>query len=88
METVSDYLVALKQGAEPFTTFDQAVNEVFRSSATTLEFLGQAVESRRSLLPAKLLEQLPVSILGYHDSDQERELLNAAAKGTTLPDWL
>ncbi|NBU11827.1 MAG: hypothetical protein EBS84_22985, partial [Proteobacteria bacterium] len=87
VETVAEYLAALKRGAAPFTTFDQAVDEVFRSTASTLKFLAEAVESRRSSLPAKLLEDLPVSVLGYHDSDQERELATAAAKGATLRDY-
>ena len=56
-------------------------------TATTLKFLSQSVESRRSLLSVKLLEQLPVTVLGYHDSVQQRELLNAAAKGTTVRDY-
>lgn len=87
VETVAEYLAALKQGAGSFTTFDQAVDEVFRTTAITLKFLAEAVESRRSLLPVNLLEQLPVTVLGWNGSDQERELLNAAAKGTTLRDY-
>ena len=87
VETVAEYLAALKRGAAPFTTFDQAVDEEFQTTATTLKFLSQSVESRHSLLPAKLLAELPVTVLGYNDSDQKRELLNAAAKGTTLRDY-
>ena len=87
VETVAEYLAALKRGAGPFTTFDQAVDEVFQTTATTLKFLGQAVESRRSTLPTKLLFELPVSILGFNDSDQQRELATAAAKGLRLSDY-
>lgn len=87
VETVAEYLAALKQGAGAFTTFDQGVDGVFETTAATLKFLAEAVESHRSSLPAELLEQLPVNILGYNDSDQERELLNAAARGTTLRDY-
>ena len=87
VETVAEYLAALKRGAGPFTTFDMAVDEVFQTTATTLKFLSQSVESRRSLLSVKLLAELPVTVLGYNDSDQERELLNAAAKGIRLSDY-
>ena len=87
VETVAEYLAALKSGAAPFTTFDQAVDEVFHSTAATVKFLNQSVDSRRSLLPVKLLEELPVSILGWNDSDQERDLINAAAKGIRLSDY-
>ncbi len=87
VETVEQYVAALKRGASPFTTFDIAMDSWFRSPAATLLFLSQADQSRRSLLPAKLLHQLPVSILGYHGSDQEAELQQAAMKGTTLRDY-
>ena len=87
VETVDQYVAALKRGANPFTTFDIAMDSWFRSPAATLLFLSQAHDSRRSLLPAKLLQQLPVSILGYHGSDQEAELRQAAMTGTTLRDY-
>lgn len=87
VETVAEYLAALKRGAGPFTTFDRAVDGVFQTTATTLKFLAEAVESRRSLLPVRLLAELPVSIVGYHDSVQQRELATAAAKGLRLNDY-
>ena len=87
VETVAEYLAALKRGAGPFTTFDQAVDGVFQTTATTLKFLAEAVESHRSSFPVRLLEELPVSILGFNDSDQQRELATAAAKGTRLSDF-
>ncbi|NDJ15667.1 MAG: hypothetical protein EBY17_31595, partial [Acidobacteriia bacterium] len=70
-----------------FTTFDQAVDEVFRSTASTLKFLAESVDSRRSSLPVKLLVELPVSILGFNDSDQQRDLATATAKGLRLNDY-
>ncbi|NBQ69170.1 MAG: hypothetical protein EBU46_10170 [Nitrosomonadaceae bacterium] len=87
VETVAEYLAALKRGAAPFTTFDQAVDEVFHSTAATVKFLNQSVESQRSLLPVKLLVELPVSVLGFNDTDQERELATATAKGLRLSDY-
>ena len=87
VETVAEYLAALKRGAGPFTTFDQAVDGIFHTTASTVKFLSQAVESRRSTLPTKLLFKLPVSILGFNDSDQQRELATAAAKGIRLSDY-
>lgn len=87
VETVEQYLAALKRGAGSLTTFDITMDGWFRPTAATLKFLSQAKESRHSLLPVKLLEQLPVNIVGYPDSDQERELDEAAAKGITLRDY-
>jgi|GEM_PF-1920204 len=87
VETVHAYLEALKQGAAPFTTVDMTVDEVFQATAATLKFLSQAVDARRSMLPANLLAELPVSILGFNDSDQERALKQATAKGLTLRDY-
>lgn len=86
VETVEQYLAALKQGAAPFTTFDMAMDSWFRSTAATLKFLSHAAASALPL-PVKLLPALPVSILGYHDSEQEAELQQATAQGVTLSDY-
>jgi hypothetical protein len=78
VETVEQYVEALKRGASPFTTFDIAMDTWFRHTAATLLFLNQAEESRRSLLPKelpmKLLYSLPVRFLNYRGSDQEADL--------------
>ena len=77
VETVEQYVEALKRGASPFTTFDIAMDTWFRPTAATLLFLGQADDSRRSLLPkdfpTKLLYSLPVRFLNYHGADQEAD---------------
>ena len=44
-------------------------------------------DSRRSSLPAKLLPQLLLRILGYHGSEETAELRQAIAKGATLRDY-
>lgn len=78
VETVEQYVAALKRGARPFTTFEIAMDSWFRPTAATLLFLNQAEESRRSLLPkdfpTKLLYSLPVRFLNYHGADQEADL--------------
>lgn len=78
VETVEQYVEALKRGARPFTSFDIAMDIWFRPTAATLLFLSQAEESRRSLLPkdfpTKLLYSLPVRFLNYHGADQEADL--------------
>jgi len=78
VETVEQYVAALKRGASPFTTFDIAMDTWFRPTAVTLLFLNQADDSRRSLLPKdlplKLLYSLPVRFLGYHGADKETDL--------------
>jgi hypothetical protein len=78
VETVEQYIEALKRGAGPFTTFDIARDTWFRPTTATLLFLNQADESRHSLLPKelpmKLLYSLPVRFLGYGGSDQEADL--------------
>lgn len=78
VETVEQYVEALKRGASPFTTFDIAMDTWFRPTAATLMFLSQADASRRSLLPkelpSKLLYSLPVRFLNYHGADSEADL--------------
>jgi len=78
VETVEQYVEALKRGARPFTTFDISMDSWFRPTAATLLFLKQAEESRRSLLPkelpSKLLYSLPVRFLNYRGSNQEGDL--------------
>ena len=78
VETVEQYVEALKRGARPFTTFDIAMDSWFRPTAATLLFLSQVEESRRSSLPkefpTKLLYSLPVRFLNYHGADQEADL--------------
>ena len=78
VETVEQYVEALKRGASPFTTFDIAMDTWFRPTAATLLFLNQADESRRSLLPKelplKLLYSLPVTFLNYRGADKEADL--------------
>jgi hypothetical protein len=78
VETVEQYVAALKRGASPFTTFDIAMDTWFRPTAATLLFLNQADESRRSSLPKelplKLLYSLPVRFLNYRGADQEADL--------------
>lgn len=87
VESVEQYLAAWKLRAGPFTTVDEITDRHFRHTAATLKFLSQAVESRRSLLPKNFLTQLPVTILDYDDSDQERQLESDAAKGIKLVDY-
>ena len=78
VETVEQYVEALKRDARPFTTFDISMDSWFRPPAATLLFLNQADASRRSLLPkelpTKLLYSLPVRFLNYHGADQEADL--------------
>lgn len=78
VETVEQYVAALKRGASPFTTFDISMDSWFRPTAATLLFLSQAEESRRSSLPkelpTKLLYSLPVRFLNYHDAGNEADL--------------
>ena len=77
VETVEQYVEALKRDARPFTTFDISMDSWFRPPAATLLFLNQAEESRRSLLPkelpTKLLYSLPVRFLNYHGADREAD---------------
>jgi len=87
VETVEQYVAALKQGASPSTTFDMAMEGWFVPPAACLNFLNRAEESRQSYLPNRLLEELPNSILGYNDSAQERDLGDAAARGVRLSDY-
>ena len=87
VETVEQYLAALKQGAAPFTTFDLSMNTYFYSTAASLRFVAGATESRRSFLPTRLLTQLPVSVLEFNESDQSGELERAARNGPTLDDY-
>jgi hypothetical protein len=78
VETVEQYVEALKRGASPFTTFDISMDSWFRHPAATLLFLSQADASRRSLLPkelpTKLLYSLPVRFLSYRGADKEADL--------------
>ena len=78
VETVEQYVAALKRDARPFTTFDIAMDTWFRPTTATLLFLSQADSSRRSLLPKelplKLLYSLPVRFLNYRGADQEADL--------------
>jgi hypothetical protein len=78
VETVEQYVEALKRDARPFTTFDISMDTWFRPTAATLMFLSQADSSRRSLLPkdypTKLLYSLPVRFLNYHGADREADL--------------
>lgn len=78
VETVEQYVEALKRDARPFTTFDISMDSWFRPTAATLLFLNQADESRRSLLPkelpTKLLYSLPVRFLNYRGADKEADL--------------
>lgn len=77
VETVEQYVEALKRDARPFTTFDISMDSWFRHPAATLLFLSQADDSRRSLLPkelpTKLLYSLPVRFLNYHGADREAD---------------
>jgi hypothetical protein len=78
VETVEQYLTALKQGAGAYTGRDHSLECLFYLTTGTLKFLNQADDSRRSLLPKelpmKLLYSLPVRFLGYGGSDQEANL--------------
>jgi hypothetical protein len=78
VETVEQYVEALKRDARPFTTFDISMDSWFRPTAATLLFLSQAGDSRRSLLPKelplKLLYSLPVRFLNYRGTDKEADL--------------
>jgi hypothetical protein len=78
VETVEQYVEALKRGASPFTTFDISMDSWFRPTAATLLFLNQAAESRRSSLPkdfpTKLLYSVPVRTLNYRGADKEADL--------------
>ena len=78
VETVEQYVEALKRWARPFTTFDISMDTWFRPTAATLLFLSQADASRRSLLPkdfpTKLLYSLPVRFLNYRGADKEADL--------------
>jgi hypothetical protein len=78
VETVEQYVEALKRDARPFTTFDISMDSWFRPTAATLLFLSQADSSRRSLLPKelplKLLYSLPVRFLSYRGADKEADL--------------
>jgi hypothetical protein len=87
VETVEQYLAALKQGAAPFSTFDLSMNTHFYATAASLLFVAGATESRRSLLPTKLLTQLPASVLTFNESDQHGELEPAARNRPTLDDY-
>ena len=87
VETVEQYLAALKQGAAPFSNFDLSMNTHFYSTAANLLFVAGATESRRSFLPTKLLTQLPVSVLEFNESDQRGELERAARNPPTLDDY-
>jgi len=78
VETVEQYIAALRRGASPFTTFDISMDSWFRPTTATLLFLSQAEESRRSSLPKelplKLLYSLPVRTLNYRGADDEADL--------------
>jgi len=78
VETVEQYVAALKRDARPFTTFDISMDSWFRPTAATLLFLSQAEESRRSSLPkdfsTQLLYSLPVRFLNYHGAGNEADL--------------
>jgi len=78
VETVEQYVAALRRGASPFTTFDISMDSWFRPTTATLIFLSQADDSPRSSLPkelpTKLLYSLPVRTLNYHGADNEADL--------------
>jgi len=78
VETVEQYVAALKRGASPFTTFDISMDTWFRPTTATLLFLSQADDSTHSSLPKelpfKLLYSLPVRTLNYRGAGNEADL--------------
>jgi hypothetical protein len=76
VETVNQYLAALKNGAYPLTTFDITMDSWFLTAAGTLKFLERATPSRKSLLPDSLVH-LPSSVV--FDRDQNAQEDQAAA---------
>jgi hypothetical protein len=90
VETCEQYLSARARGAGAMTGFDMLVEESFCQVCDTLRFLQAASPAKQSLLPKDILADLnllPVSLLPFNDSDQERDLIRDAERGLSLRDY-
>lgn len=86
VETCEEYTNAIAHGAYAFTTADMALDAWFRRAVATLTFLESA-QSPATSVPFDYLQALPVSVLGWNDSDQEAQLAGDAGKGMTIMDY-
>lgn len=86
VETCQQYTDAIKQGAYALTTVDMGMDSWFQRASGALKFMEQAKQSAKPL-PGDVLNNLPVSLLGWHGSDQENQLKADTRKGMTLNDY-
>ena len=86
VETCQQYTNAIHQGAVALTSADMAMDSWFRRAAGTLQFIEKAQPSSHSL-PDNFLSLLPVSLLGWHGSDEEAQIKQDTRKGITLKDY-
>lgn len=86
VETCSQYTNAIHQGAFALTTFDMTMESWFQRAVGALRFMEQAKSSSQQL-PDDFLTRLPVSLLGWHGSDEEARINADTRTGTTLKDY-
>ena len=86
VETCADYTNALNQGAVALDTSGMTMQGWFQRAAGTMKFIGQAHPSTHPL-PAYFLARLPVSLIGWHGSDEEAQIVEDTRNGITLKDY-
>ena len=83
-ETVSQYMKAIRNGAEPIGCFGNSMDSFFTHATATLMYLKQAKPSKKNLMDHSSLLDLSVSFLNWRGSDEKQLLAKQAKAGFTL----
>jgi hypothetical protein len=86
-DTIGEYEKAIKSGANPQTTYDDAMRSWFQEASAALSFLKRARPARFNPFENYDLRRLPVGWLHWNGSEERTRLEYDQTVGRTLNDY-